>query len=65
MAGTKTPDRLAAALLETADGMKRVGVLGAAAHRKITLHHLGDEPARRAITGAEIRKLRGRSSGSD
>ena len=54
------PSRLTKALLETADDMRRVGVMTAAAHEKITLRHLGDDsyapPA--PITGDEIRSLR-------
>jgi putative transcriptional regulator len=56
----KQPSRLMQALLETADDMRRVGVLDEATHEKITLRHLGDEPAPAAapITGEEIRALR-------
>ncbi len=61
MSKTKPASRLAAALLETADGMNRAGVLDAATHRKITLRHLGDEPARSPITGDDIRALRERA----
>jgi len=54
------PSRLTKALLETADDMRRVGVMNAAAHEKITLRHLGSTadamPA--PITGDEIRSLR-------
>jgi putative transcriptional regulator len=47
-------------LLETADDMRRVGVLDAAGHEKITLRHLGAKPAAAAspISGDEIRSLR-------
>ena len=44
------PSRLAEALIETADDMRRAGVMDEATHRKITLRHLGtgaasaDEP---------------------
>lgn len=53
------PSRLAKALLETADDMRRVGIMDADAHAKITLRHLG-KPAITAepITGDEIRKVR-------
>jgi putative transcriptional regulator len=56
----RKPSRLAAALLETADDMRRVGVMDAAAHEKITLRHLGDttESVADPITGSEIRSLR-------
>ena len=54
------PSRLTKALLETADDMRRVGVMDAATHEKITLRHLGgkanDKPA--PLTGDDIRSLR-------
>jgi putative transcriptional regulator len=51
--------RLTRALLETADDMRRVGVLDAAAHAKITLRHLGREAgAVEQLSGDEIRTLR-------
>ncbi len=57
------PTRLTAALLETADDMRRAGVMDEAAHRKITLRHLGDGPRQpEAITGDEIRALRERAN---
>lgn len=54
------PSRLTRALLETADDMRRVGVMDAATHEKITLRHLGGkaEAAPAPITGDEIRALR-------
>jgi putative transcriptional regulator len=53
------PSRLTTALLETADDMRRVGVMDAAMHEKITLRHLGsNEALPEAITGDEIRSLR-------
>jgi len=54
------PSRLTKALLETADDMRRAGVMDAATHAKITLRHLGDKADAMAepITGDEIRKLR-------
>jgi putative transcriptional regulator len=57
------PGQLARALLETADDMRRVGVLDAKAHAKITLRHLGDtaKPASEPISAAEIRAMRGRA----
>ena len=58
------PGRLTKALLVTADDMRRVGVMDAAAHAKITLRHLGSKadavPA--PITGDEIRSLRERAN---
>ena len=63
MAKRKEPGRLAKALLETADDMRRAGVMTASAHEKITLRHLGDKAggAPEAISGEEIRVLRERA----
>jgi putative transcriptional regulator len=58
------PSRLTRALLETADDMRRAGVMNAATHEKITLRHLGDQKAATVaepMTGAEIRSLRERA----
>ena len=54
--------RLTAAILETADGMHRTGILDDAAHAKITLRHLG-RPTGSAdpISGEEIRQVRERA----
>jgi putative transcriptional regulator len=54
---------LAAAMLETAEGMHRIGIMNDATYEKITLRHLGERPAVKAqpITGDEIRKLRERA----
>jgi putative transcriptional regulator len=59
----KKANRLAAALLETAEGMRHSGLLDAAAHEKITLRHLGgkDAPKAAPITPAQIRALRERA----
>lgn len=38
------PSRLTKALLETAEDMRAAGVLDEAAHKKITLRHLGTKP---------------------
>jgi putative transcriptional regulator len=59
----KKPSRLTKALLETADDMRRVGVLDAAGHEKITLRHLGTKfpAAASRISGDEIRSLRERA----
>ena len=56
----KTPSRLTKALLETADDMRRVGVLDEAAHRKITLRHLGAQAPETTepMTADDIRALR-------
>jgi putative transcriptional regulator len=56
----KALSRLAEAMLETAEGMHRVGIMDAATYDKITLRHLGENsPATsQPITGLEIRALR-------
>lgn len=63
MTAETRPSRLAEALLETAEDMRRVGILDAAAHGKITLRHLGERPAGIAepISGEEIRSMRERA----
>jgi putative transcriptional regulator len=60
---TRNPSRLTKALLETADDMRRAGIMDVAAHEKITLRHLGRRPEAGAepITGKEIRLLRERA----
>ena len=59
----KKPSRLSKALLETADDMRRVGILDAAGHEKITLRHLGGkgDTVAKPISGNEIRSLRERA----
>jgi putative transcriptional regulator len=63
MTKTRNPSRLTKALLETANDMRRAGVMHTAAHEKITLRHLGGqpEPGAEPITGEEIRLLRERA----
>jgi putative transcriptional regulator len=63
MTKKREPSRLTKALLETADDMRRVGILDAAAHEKITLRHLGGsaEIVMKPISGDEIRSLRERA----
>jgi putative transcriptional regulator len=64
MTGKKKPSRLTKALLETANDMRRVGILDSASHEKITLRHLGSKAADalgQPISGAEIRSLRERA----
>lgn len=60
---TKTSSRLAEALIQTADDMRRLGVLDEATHKKITVRHLGSQALGTAepITGEEIRTLRERA----
>ena len=57
---TKEPSRLTKALLETADVMRRTGVIDALTHAKLTLRHLGNKAnvVTEPISGPEIRKLR-------
>ena len=52
------------AMLETAEGMFRVGIMDEATYEKITLRHLGAEAFRVAqpISGEEIRGLRERAN---
>ncbi len=59
---TKKPSRLTEALLETADGMRRIGVMDDATHEKITIRHLGRQTlsAAQPMSGEEIRALRER-----
>jgi putative transcriptional regulator len=56
----KQPSRLTKALLETADDMRRAGIMDEMTHAKITLRHLGDKAnaVTEPITGEDIRKLR-------
>ena len=63
MANKVHPDRLTKALLETADDVRRSGVIGAAAHDKITMRHLGSVavPAVEPMTGDDIRRIRERA----
>ena len=63
MTAIKKPSRLAKALLETADGMRKAGLLDKAAHEKITLRHFRTQTALKVppMTGARIRKLRERA----
>ena len=60
MATNKQPSRLTKALLETADDMRRSGVIDAPAHGKITLRHLGgkDDLPVAPMSGEDIRQLR-------
>jgi putative transcriptional regulator len=59
---TRRLSRLAATLLETADDMRRSGLIDAEGYEKITLRHLGPEtPSRAPISPAQIRGLRERA----
>jgi putative transcriptional regulator len=61
---TNKTSRLAEALLETAEGMHRIGVMDDATYHKITIRHLGQKPLTVAepISGEEIRTLRERAN---
>lgn len=54
------PSRMVKAILETADGMRRIGVMDAETHRKITMRHLGDQAdiVAEPMSGDDIRRLR-------
>ena len=55
----KEPSCLVKAILETADGMHRTGIMGNDVHTKITLRHLGNSTgAAEPISGEEIRQVR-------
>lgn len=59
---TKTPSRLTAALLETAEDMREGGLLDNSAYKKITMRHLEEIGASTGpLTGADIRALRHRA----
>lgn len=57
---TKKLSPLAEAILETADGMRRTGIMDKATHEKITIRLLGPQALSTAepISGVEIRTLR-------
>ena len=58
----KATSRFDEAMLETAQGMHRIGIMDDATHEKITLRHLGKVPAAVAeISAEEIRALRERA----
>jgi len=54
------PSSLREAILETAQDMRRLGIMDQATHEKITLRHLEKDAAREPppISGEEIRELR-------
>jgi putative transcriptional regulator len=59
----KKQSRLTEALLETAEGMHRTGLLNEAEYSKITVGLLGTQPLPTAkpISGSEIRRMRMRA----
>ena len=63
MAKKKKISPLAKALLETADTMRKSGLMDKATHEKITLRHLGASSAPKVppITGTQIRAMRQRA----
>ncbi|HEY1632302.1 MAG TPA: helix-turn-helix domain-containing protein [Rhizomicrobium sp.] len=61
MKAKRKTTRLAEALLETADDMRRAGILSAPAHAKITKRHLGEAAKPRLLSAEEIRAVRERS----
>jgi putative transcriptional regulator len=56
----KKLSNLAKAMLETAEGMHRAGIMSDETYQKITLRHLGPEapPTAAPISGEDIRSLR-------
>ncbi len=63
MTSKKKTSRLTRALLETAEGMHKAGLLNRATYDKITLRHLGPKNTPRAplMTGKQIRAVRQRA----
>jgi putative transcriptional regulator len=61
---TKKPSKLTEAILETAEGMHRIGILDDEEYNKITVRHLGAQPLPTAkpISAKEIRSLRKRAN---
>lgn len=61
---TKKLSQLTEALLETAEGMHRTGILNDDEYRKITVRHLGAQapPTAKPISGKQIRSLRERAN---
>jgi putative transcriptional regulator len=57
---TKKLSKITEALLETAEGMHRIGVMDDETYHKITMRHLGVQPPPTAkpISAKEIRSLR-------
>jgi putative transcriptional regulator len=56
----KKLSKLTEAILETAEGMHRIGILDDEEYNKITVRHLGSQPLPTAkpISSEEIRKIR-------
>jgi putative transcriptional regulator len=64
MAPKKKLSNLSMAILETAAGQHRIGVMDDATYRKITIRHLGEgsSPLAVPISADEIRELRERAN---
>lgn len=60
---TKKPNRVTEALLETAEGMHRIGLLDDREYEEITVRHLGEKPlpAAKPISAKEIKRIRARA----
>jgi putative transcriptional regulator len=60
----KKTSALTEALLETADDMRKAGILGAKALEKITMRHLGSKisPKASPVTAHQIRAMRARAN---
>src|SRR5216684_4260051 len=56
MTRNKKTSRLTKALLETADDMRRVGILDAASHEQITLRHLGGKAGEKVGGAAGVQE---------
>jgi putative transcriptional regulator len=56
----KKLSKLTEAILETAEGMHRIGILDDEEYSKITARHLGEEsrPTAKPISSTQIRKMR-------
>ena len=56
--------KLTEAILETAEGMHRIGMLDDNEYRKITVRHLGAQtpPTAKPISGKQIRSMRERAN---
>ena len=64
MATKKKLSPIAEAMLETAEGLHRIGLMSEAEYRKITVRHLGDKAHRMSapISPKEIRAIRERAN---
>jgi len=59
----KKVSKFAEALLETAEGMHRIGVMDDETYQRITVRHLGSQalPIAKPISGHEVRRIRRRA----